>query len=237
VELRGDSSPARRILIVEDDAALLLALTDRLTQEGYQVDSATDGNQGSEMLAAGAHELVILDVMLPGRNGFEVAREARNQGLDTPILMLTARGEVTDRVVGLEFGADDYLTKPFEFIELLARMQALLRRAERPSAKAASEKLEYGDVRIDTRSAQVFLKDELVTLSSKEMQLLQYFMENTGVALTRDGLLDAVWGYDTGTNTRTVDVHVGRLRQKLEAEPNNPKIIITVRGLGYRFGQ
>ena len=129
MEARRDRSAQRRILIVEDDAALLLALSDRLTQEGYQVASATDGDQAAAMVATREHDLVILDVMLPGKSGFEIAREARNQGLDTPILMLTARGEVTDRVVGLEFGADDYLTKPFEFIELLARIQALLFRA------------------------------------------------------------------------------------------------------------
>ena len=209
---------------------------DRLTQEGYQVASATDGDQAAAMVATREHDLVILDVMLPGKSGFEIAREARNQGLDTPILMLTARGEVTDRVVGLEFGADDYLTKPFEFIELLARIQALLRRAERGGVRAVPDTLEYGDVRIDVRSAQAFRKGELVQLSTKEMQLLQYFIENVGVALTRDELLDAVWGYDTSTNTRTVDVHVGRLRQKLESEPNEPKLIITVRGLGYRYG-
>ena len=236
MEVRRENSPERRILIVEDDPALLLALSDRLTQEGYQVESATDGDQASAMVARCEHDLVILDVMLPGKSGFEIAREARNQGLDTPILMLTARGEVTDRVVGLEFGADDYLTKPFEFIELLARIQALLRRAERGAVRAVPDTIEYGDVRIDLRSAQVFRKEELVQLSTKEMQLLQYFIENAGVALSRDELLDAVWGYDTSTNTRTVDVHVGRLRQKLESEPNDPKLIITVRGLGYRFG-
>ena len=232
-----EATAERRILIVEDDAALLLALSDRLEREGYRVDSATDGDQGAQMVAGGNHDLVILDVMLPFKNGFEIAREARTDGLDVPILMLTARGEVTDRVVGLEFGADDYLTKPFEFIELLARIQALLRRAEFKSAKAGAHTIEYGDLRIDLRSAQAFRKDEPLALSSKEMQLLQYFIENAGVALTRDNLLGAVWGYDSSTNTRTVDVHVGRLRQKLEDEPNSPQLIITVRGLGYRLGQ
>ena len=227
----------RRILIVEDDAALLLALSDRLEREGYRVDTAKDGEQGARMVAAGDHHLVILDVMLPFKNGFQIAREARSHGLDVPILMLTARGEVSDRVVGLEFGADDYLTKPFEFIELLARIQALLRRAELRAARASSDTLEYGDLRVDLRSAQAFRNGSPLALSSKEMQLLRYFIENAGVALTRDNLLGAVWGYDSSTNTRTVDVHVGRLRQKLEDEPNNPKLIITVRGLGYRLGQ
>ncbi len=237
MEAGTEQRTSSRILIVEDDSALLLALSDRLTQEGYRVESATDGKRGAAMLAAREHDLVILDVMLPGKSGFDIAREARNQAIDIPILMLTARGGVTDRVVGLEFGADDYLTKPFEFIELLARIQALLRRIERGAARAVSGSFEYEGIRIDVRSAQVFLNDELVQLSTKEMQLLQYFIENAGVALTRDGLLDAVWGYDLGTNTRTVDVHVGRLRQKLESEPNDPKLIITVRGIGYRFGE
>jgi DNA-binding response OmpR family regulator len=226
---------ATRILIVEDDAALRLALSDRLSREGYQVQIATDGNQGAALAANRNLDLVVLDVMLPGRSGFEIARDVRNEGLDTPILMLTARGEVADRVVGLGFGADDYLTKPFEFIELLARIEALLRRARRAHARKEVETAEYGDVRIDFRAAQVFRNSEPVLLSSKELQLLRFFVENEGVALTRDELLDAVWGYDSLTNTRTVDVHVGRLRQKLESEPNDPKLIVTVRGLGYRF--
>ena len=142
MEAGSEQRTGSRILIVEDDAALLLALSDRLTQEGYRVESATDGNRGAAMLAAREHDLVILDVMLPGKSGFDVAREARNQAIDIPILMLTARGEVTDRVVGLEVGADDYLTKPFEFIELLARIQALLRRIARGAARAASDSFE-----------------------------------------------------------------------------------------------
>ena len=226
----------RRVLIVEDDAALRLALSDRLTREGYQVELATNGTDGAAKLASNEFELVILDVMLPGKSGFEVAREARSAGIDTSILMLTARGEVTDRVVGLEFGADDYLTKPFEFIELLARMQALLRRAGRTRQQNLPEIVEVGDLKVDFRSAQVFRNGEQVQLSSKEMQLLRFFLENQGVAVTRDELLDAVWGYSAMTNTRTVDVHVARLRQKLESKPTEPKLIITVRGHGYRFG-
>jgi len=235
----GDSrSGGRRILVVEDDEALRMALSDRLTREGYHVEVATNGNQGAALIAAaGSHDLVILDVMLPGRSGFEIAREARSRGIDTPILMLTARGEVADRVVGLEFGADDYLTKPFEFIELLARIQALLRRAEGVRLRKLPGIVERGDLRIDFRSARVFRKGEPISLSSKEMQLLRFFVENEGVALTRDELLNAVWGYDAMTNTRTVDMHVARLRQKLEADTESPKLIVTVRGLGYRFGE
>jgi two-component system alkaline phosphatase synthesis response regulator PhoP/two-component system response regulator VicR len=150
--------------------------------------------------------------------------------------MLTARAEVADRVVGLQSGADDYLTKPFEFIELLARIQALLRRAEREREKRLPDIVEKGDLRIDARSARVFLKGKQVFLSSKEMQLLRFFVENEGVALTRDALLDAVWGYDPMTNTRTVDMHVARLRQKLALDAGGDNLIVTVRGLGYRFG-
>jgi two-component system alkaline phosphatase synthesis response regulator PhoP len=163
------------------------------------------------------------------REGRERTLEASAEGF--------VRGEVTDRVVGLEYGADDYLTKPFEFIELLARIRALLRRAA-PTQKKKDlpDVVEFGSLRVDFRSAQVFHNNELVRLSSKEMQLLRFFIENEGVALTRDELLEAVWDYDTMTSTRTIDVHVARLRQKLESEPNEPRLIFTVRGLGYRFG-
>ncbi len=233
----GPRGGKRRILVVEDDAALRLALSDRLRREGYEVQMATDGDEGARLAIGAEHDLAILDVMLPGKSGFEIARDVRSLGIETPMLMLTARGEVTDRVVGLEYGADDYLTKPFEFIELLARIRALLRRAT-PARKQKDlpDVVEFGSLRVDFRSARVFRKNELVGLSSKEMQLLRCFMENEGVALTRDELLDAVWDYDSMTSTRTVDVHVAWLRQKLESEPDEPKLIFTVRGLGYRFG-
>lgn len=232
-----DRTASRRILVVEDDAALRLALSDRLSQQGYQVEVARDGDAGMAMASSGDYDLMILDVMLPAKNGFEIARDVRSRGMDLPILMLTARGEVADRVVGLQFGADDYLTKPFEFIELLARIEALLRRAGRGLARTVPDTVQFGDVKVDFKSARVFRKGEPIPISSKEMQLLRFFVQNTGVALSRDELLDAVWGYDAMTNTRTVDVHVARLRQKLEAEPNEPRLIITVRGLGYRFGE
>lgn len=231
----SEKTSARRILIIEDDAALRLALTDRLSREGYQVQLAVNGNEGARLAESRDLDLIVLDVMLPGKSGFEIASDLRSRGRDIPILMLTARGEVTDRVVGLQFGADDYLTKPFEFIELLARIEALLRRADRGRPKHPVETTRFGDIEIDFRSAQVFRGGALVPLSSKELQLLRFFVENAGAAITRDELLDAVWGYDTTTNTRTVDMHVARLRQKLEADPNSPKLIITVRGLGYRF--
>ena len=241
-KVSGVSKPRQggkpRILVVEDDASLRLALSDRLSREGYEVQLATNGIQGATLAAAAEHDLAILDVMLPGKDGFEITRDIRSRGIETPVLMLTARGEVADRVVGLEYGADDYLAKPFEFIELLARIRALLRRSKpAPKKKDLPGVVEYGGLRVDFKSAQIFLDNEPVRLSSKEMQLLRFFIENEGVAVTRDELLDAVWDYDAMTNTRTVDVHVGRLRQKLESNPNEPKLIFTVRGLGYRFGR
>ena len=230
---RGDK---RRILVVEDDRALRQALSDRLSREGYAVQLATDGDEGTRLARAAEYDLVILDVMLPGVNGFEIARDVRGRDIEMPILMLTARGEVADKVVGLEYGADDYLTKPFEFIELLARIRALLRRANKlQEKKELPDIVEFGTLRVNFPSAQIFRNNKLVNLSSKEMQLLRFFLENEGVALTRDELLDTVWNYDTMTNTRTVDVHVARLRQKLES-PDEPQLIFTVRGLGYRFG-
>ena len=226
----------RRILVVEDDRALRQALSDRLSREGYAVQLATDGDEGTRLARAGEYDLAILDIMLPGVNGFEIARDVRSRDIEMPILMLTARGEVADRVVGLEYGADDYLTKPFEFIELLARIRALLRRANKlQKKKKLPDVMEFGTLRVNFSSAQVFRKNKPVSLSSKEMQLFRFFIENEGVALTRDELLDTVWDYDTMTNTRTVDVHVARLRQKLES-PDEPQLIFTVRGLGYRFG-
>lgn len=224
-----------RILVVEDDAAQLLALSDRLTREGFEIEVARDGDSGLEMAVSGAYDLLILDIMLPGRDGYEIASEVRGRRLLTPILMLTARGEATDKVVGLELGADDYLTKPYEFIELVARIRALLRRAEASSEPAPVSVVEFGGVRVDFRSAEARRGDESVPLAAKELELLRYMAAKAGNVLTRDELLDAVWGYDAMPTTRTVDVHIARLRQKLEADPANPEYILTVRGLGYKL--
>jgi two-component system alkaline phosphatase synthesis response regulator PhoP len=226
---------ARQILIIEDDSALQLALRDRLTGEGYVVECVGDGNAGEKLASTAAYDLILLDVMLPGKDGFDIARELRIQGVDTPILMLTARGEVTDKVVGLQLGADDYLTKPFEFIELLARIRALLRRSERAVAKRQTEAFEFGGVSVNFSNAEVVRDGEPVHLSAREFQLLCHFVENPGVVLSRDELLDAVWGYNAMPATRTVDVHVARLRRKLEVNPSHPQHIRTVIGLGYKF--
>jgi len=226
---------ARQILVIEDDSALQLALRDRLTGEGYVVECVGDGTAGEKLASTAAHDLILLDVMLPGKDGFDIARELRIQGVDTPILMLTARGEVTDKVVGLQLGADDYLTKPFEFIELLARIRALLRRSERAVARRQTAAFEFGGVSVNFSNAEVVRDGEPVHLSAREFQLLRHFVENPGVVLSRDELLDAVWGYNAMPATRTVDVHVARLRRKLEANPSHPQHLRTVIGLGYKF--
>lgn len=233
-EKQGPRAPAaRRILLVEDEPSLVLTLTDRLSREGYVVESATDGEKGLEMALAGSFDLVILDVMLPGRDGMDVCRELRQRGLQVPVLMLTARSQVVDRVVGLKLGADDYLTKPFDMMELLARIEALLRRSRSTAGGAGT--FAFGDVRVDFRRAEVTRGDRPVELSALEFKLLSYFIEHRGALLSRDELLDKVWGYDATPQTRTVDVHVASLRQKIEPRPSRPRFIVTVHGLGYRF--
>jgi two-component system alkaline phosphatase synthesis response regulator PhoP len=223
-----------RVLLVEDEPGLQLTLTDRLSAEGYHVETAADGDAAVRRATGEPFDIILLDVMLPGRDGFEVARTVRQQGVATPILMLTARTQVVDRVVGLKLGADDYLTKPFETIELLARMEALLRRA--PAASGVSlERYQFGDVLVDVRKAEVRRDGRLVELSAKEFQLLRYFIEHRGATLSREELLTDVWGYNAAPSTRTVDVHVAWLRQKLEPNPRVPQFVLTVHGLGYKF--
>ena len=229
-----NGAPAPRILLVEDEPSLVLTLTDRLEAEGYRVETAGDGEEALARAAAGAFDLVILDVMLPGRNGFDVCRDLRQRGLQVPILMLTARAQVVDRVVGLKLGADDYLTKPFEMLELLARVEALLRRARTPIAPSVGA-YAFGDVQVDFRRAEVSRGGQALALSALEYKLLRYFVENRGQVLSRDELLDRVWGYDAAAQTRTVDVHVASLRQKVEPNPSRPQHIVTVHRLGYKF--
>jgi len=224
-----------QILLVEDEPSLVITLSDRLAAEGYDVQAVGDGVSALERASAGGFDIVLLDVALPGKNGFDVCRELRQTGNDVPVLMLTARGEVTDRVVGLKLGADDYLAKPFEMIELLARIEALLRR-NRSDMGPAGESFRFGDIRIDFRAAQVFRAGRPIELSALEYKLLKHFVENRGALLSRDELLDKVWGYDATPTTRTVDVHVASLRQKIERNPSHPEHICTVHRLGYRFG-
>ncbi len=223
-----------RILLVEDEQALCMTLTDRLSNEGYEIDCANDGDQGYRRATEGAYDLIILDVMLPLRSGFDVCRDIRAAGLATPVLMLTARSQTVDKVVGLKLGADDYLTKPFEMIELVARVEALLRRAPtRPAENGAVH--EFGSIRVDLRGTEVKRDGKVVNLSAREFQLLRYFLEHRGATLSRNEILKEVWGYNIETFTRTVDVHVASLRQKLGDDPRQPQFIVTVPGLGYKF--
>ncbi len=226
--------PRARILLVEDEPGLQLAITDRLVAEDYAVDTAVDGNAAIGRATGEPFDLIVLDVMLPGRDGFEVARTLRHRGVVAPILMLTARSEVVDRVVGLKLGADDYVTKPFEMIELVARIEALLRRAPVASTTAV-ERYRFGEIAVDFRRAEVTKHGAPVELSAKEFQLLRYFIEHRGATLSRDELLHEVWGYNATPSTRTVDVHVAWLRQKLEPNPRIPQFILTMHGLGYKF--
>ncbi len=223
-----------RILLVEDEPGLVLTLADRLASEGYAVESATDGEQGLARASQGGFDLIILDVMLPLLSGYEVCRRLRHAGVETPILMLTARSQVVDKVVGLKTGADDYLTKPFDVMELLARIEALLRRVPSRNPKPAHS-YRFGAVEVDFRRAEVAKGGHPVNLSAREFALLRFLIEHRGAALSREELLQKVWGYEPGTTTRTVDVHIAWLRQKLEDNPKHPQYILTVRGLGYKF--
>jgi two-component system alkaline phosphatase synthesis response regulator PhoP len=223
----------KRILLVEDEPGLVLTLSDRLAREGYAIETSGDGESALERAATEGFDLVLLDVMLPSMNGFDVVRELRRRGIETPVIMLTARGQVVDKVVGLKLGADDYVTKPFEMVELLARIEAKLRRA--PVTPHPADGYQFGDVRIDFRRAEVARNGEPVELSAREFQLLRYFVEHRGATLTREELLNEVWGYNAMPSTRTVDVHVAWLRQKVEPTPRHPQFILTVHGLGYKF--
>jgi DNA-binding response OmpR family regulator len=223
-----------RILLVEDEPSLVLTLVDRLQSEGYQVESAQDGDTGFERAVEGPFDLILLDVALPGRGGFDVLRDLRQSKVETPVLMLTARGQVVDRVLGLKLGADDYLPKPFDMMELLARIEAVLRRRE-GSRAGMTGSYTFGDVRVDFRRAEVSRGGSPVAISSLEFKLLRHFIEHRGALLSRQELLEKVWGYPAVLQTRTVDVHVASLRQKLEPHPSKPEYIVTVHRMGYRF--
>ena len=223
-----------RILLVEDEPGLVLTLSDLLGAEGYEVESALDGPTGLAKAASGEFDLIILDVMLPGKNGMEVCREVRQQGKDMAILMLTAKTQLTDRVAGLKLGADDYLTKPFEPPELLARIEALLRRVKREKPERV-ERFQFGNVNIDFETGEASKGGVRLNLAGKELDLLRYLIDRRGSVVSREELLESVWEYQPGVSSRTIDVHVAWLRQKLEDNPQTPKHIHTVRGVGYRF--
>jgi two-component system alkaline phosphatase synthesis response regulator PhoP len=224
-----------RLLLVEDEIGLVMTLTDRLESEGFSVESARDAKSGLQRATEEHFDMILLDVMLPGGSGLDICRTIRQKGIQTPVLMLTARGQVVDRVVGLKLGADDYLVKPFEMAELLARIEAVSRRTRPTPSPSTSDGFQTGDLRMDFRRAEVSKNGTLLTLSAREYKLLRYFVEHRGATLSRDELLNEVWGYNAMPSTRTVDVHVAWLRQKIEDNPRHPTHILTVHGLGYKF--
>jgi DNA-binding response OmpR family regulator len=223
----------KKVLVVDDEPTLVATLKYNLEREGYQVITASDGDSGLSLARSDRPDLVVLDLMLPAIDGFEVCRLLRRE-MTVPILMLTAKADEVDKVVGLELGADDYVTKPFSMRELLARVRALLRRAETAPA-VEMELLAVGDLQVDLRRREASRQGRVLTLKPKEYELLLFLLRNRGRAFTREQLLDQIWGYEFAGDTRTVDVHVRWLRQKIEDEPAKPTRLITIRGVGYRF--
>lgn len=224
----------KKILLIEDEAGLVRTLTDRLVKEGYEIELARSGDVGLKKAIEKSFNLIILDIMLPQKNGLDICRDLRQRNILTPIIMLTAKGEIVDRVLGLKLGADDYLTKPFDMLELLARVEALIRRSSIPVSNSM-DTYEFGLIRVDMRKSKVERQDKVVELSAREFALLRYFIEHRELIISRNELLDAVWSYDAMVSTRTVDVHISLLRQKLEVNPHHPQHILTIYGLGYKF--
>ncbi len=220
------------ILVIEDEPALRTTLSDRLRAEKYVVDTAADGNDGFDKASSRPFDLIIMDIMLPGRSGLDVCRDLRAAGMATPIMILTVRNETVDKVVGLKLGADDYVTKPFEAAELLARVEVLLRRVP---IHAGQGTYEFGSFRVDVRQGQVTRDGKPVYLTAREFQLLRYLIERSGSTIPRGELLKSVWGYSADIFTRTVDTHVFSLRKKLEENPKSPELLLTVSGVGYKF--
>jgi len=226
---------AARILIVEDNADLAFGLQTALEIDGYEVEVVEDGRRGLERLRESEPDLVILDLMLPGMDGYSVLRDARAEGMTMPVLILTARGEEADKVLGLDCGADDYVTKPFGTLELLARVRAQLRRSQSGPAEADVRQERFGDIEVDGAAHTVTRAGALVALTPKEFDLLIALIQRRGAAATREDLLKEVWRYENGVMTRTVDIHIAELRRKLETDPSRPQYIITVRKVGYRL--
>jgi two-component system alkaline phosphatase synthesis response regulator PhoP len=220
------------ILLVEDEAALRSAIQVRLQSEGYVVSTAEEGQEGFEKATTQPFDLIILDVVLPYRSGIDICRDLRQLGIATPIMMLTVRDSTINKVVGLKLGADDYVTKPYEADELVARVEALLRRVP---VRIGQGVYEFGSIRVDMRRSEVTKDGNPVALTAREFQLLRYLIERRGTTVPRAELLRSVWGYDSGALTRTVDFHVGSLRQKLETNSSHPQLIVTVSGVGYKF--
>lgn len=221
-----------RILVVDDEPEMLMGLEDNLSYEGYEVLTARNGQDGLTKALKELPNLIILDIMMPGMSGWDVCRELRKKGMNVPIIMLTARGQEVDTVLGLELGADDYVRKPFSVRELLARVRAVLRR---PALRSEVTSYSFGSVRIDFKRCVTLKGKRQIQLTRKELEIMKYFIEHKGEALTRERLLDEIWGYERFPTTRTVDNHILKLRQKLEDDPENPRFILTVHGIGYKF--
>lgn len=222
-----------RVLIIEDDPTMAVALRDGFQFEGYDVLEASDGVVGLQLASEQQPDLIILDIMLPQLSGLDVCQQLRSQGYNMPIIMLTARGQEVDKVRGLKLGADDYVTKPFSFVELMARVEAVLRRASRPAEKI--EHYQFGNITLDFKRVQATKGHEVLDLSPREFDIMRYFIEHRGEVVTREQLLDAVWGYQNFPFTRTVDMHIAKLRKKIEDTPSDPRYIITVHRIGYKF--
>jgi two-component system, OmpR family, alkaline phosphatase synthesis response regulator PhoP len=226
---------SKRILVVEGEEELGSTLGERLRREGYEVEFASDELTGLDKISTSSFDLIILDVMLPGRSGLDLCVAARSEGVTAPILFLTARSRPIDSVIGLKLGGDDCLSKPFDPMELLARVEALLRWPRNGHAKAGPDHVRFDSFTLDLRRGQIVHNGKVINLTTKEFQLLRYLTEHPSTAVSREELLFSVWGHKPGTLTRTVDMHVASLRQKLEHDPKNPQIIETVPHLGYRF--
>lgn len=222
----------KKILIVEDDLGLALTLTDRLESEGYAVAQAYDADTAFSKASEGIFDIILLDIMLRGKSGIDVCRRLRNEGMNTPVLMLTAKSQVEDKVTGLKTGADDYLTKPFDYHELLARIEALLRRSKGYNNE---ETISIGSLVINIPGVEVRKSGITIEMTAKEFHLLKYLAQNRGRLVSRDELLNEVWGYDESPTTRTVDTHIGWIRQKIEDNPKKPELIVTVHGFGYKM--
>jgi two-component system alkaline phosphatase synthesis response regulator PhoP len=228
----------KRILIVEDDESILLGLENILRDEGYEIRSAKSGQEGYRLVKDATPDLVILDIMLPDMSGLEICKRIRDEGMTIPVIMLTAKAEENDKVFGLVIGADDYITKPFGVRELMARVQAHLRRGEFTTAareEAQPDEFRFGEVIVHLKRREVIKAGERQVLTNREFLLLEYFIRHRGELLTRDRLLDEIWGYDVYPTTRTIDTHIRRLRKHIEPDPNEPRYIKTVHGAGYLF--
>jgi DNA-binding response OmpR family regulator len=222
-----------KILIIEDEPGLIFMLKDSLELEGYEVLTAEDGRTGIDITLEQQPDLILLDIMLPEYNGWDVCRILRNKGSEIPIIMLTVKNQESDKVLGFKLGADDYVTKPFSMIELLSRIEARLRRVK--TSKQSDEVCTFGDVRIDFKHFQAYKNNQPIKLSTREFRIMEFFIQNKGKLITRDQLLNAVWDYDSSPYSRTVDMHICKLRQKIEDDPQHPKYLITIHWAGYKF--